>query len=59
MAWLWLTGKHRVTQCLGQPASFALDRIHGHTHQVLGDFEAALQDYTQALAAARHAGIIS
>ncbi len=30
-----------------------LYRARGHAHHVLGDFEAALQDYTQALAAAR------
>jgi DNA-binding NarL/FixJ family response regulator len=42
-----------AAQRLGQPASFALYRARGHTHDVLGDFEAALQDYTQALTVAR------
>ncbi len=43
----------QAAQRLGQPASFALYRARGHAHHVLGDFEAALDDYTQALAAAR------
>jgi DNA-binding NarL/FixJ family response regulator len=45
----------QAAQRLGQPASFALYRARGHAHHVLGDFEAALDDYTQALAAARTA----
>ena len=42
-----------AAQHLGQSASFALYRARGQAHHVLGDFDAALQDYTQALAAAR------
>ena len=44
-----------AAQRLGQPPSFELYRARGHAHHVLGDFEAALDDYTQALAAARAA----
>jgi len=44
-----------AAQRLGQPVSCVLYRARGHAHHVLGDFAAALEDYTQALAAARAA----
>jgi DNA-binding NarL/FixJ family response regulator len=44
-----------AAQRLGHDPPFELYRARGHAHDVLGNFEAALDDYTQALAAARAA----